>query len=242
MSQGYSFDGTAGTSQNTSKPRLESNSIHKVKLEKVEALDIDGVKTAGAVYKVVKFRFSNDDGYYEHTVFELKPEDFTRTKKTITDKKTNKEILIEQPSNYENLTLFLKHLIDAFVPEVGAKIDKKEINLSANSWDDFRKLIVKIFEKGVNRTSNIKLMETKDGEPRLPGFFSGLTKDGVAYVKNNFAGDKVAFESYELTRINNKNSATPSSVNYTSDPSAVNGSFAETVDTSLDLNFDLDGI
>ncbi len=75
----FSFNTTAGASQSSAKPRLAGNDIYNVKFDGCEIVDIKGVKDPDKVYKVIKLKFSNGDGIYEHTVFEPRPEDFTRT-------------------------------------------------------------------------------------------------------------------------------------------------------------------
>jgi hypothetical protein len=226
----FSFDATAGASQSTTKPRLEGNNIYDVVLDGFECQDIVGVKDPTMVYKVIKLKFSNDAGSFEHTVFEPKPEDFKRTSNKIVNKKTGAEEHIPQPSNVESMMLLFKHIIDAFVPEIAAQIDKKEKSLGAKSWDDMRKLIGAILDKGKGRTSKIKLIKDNKGEAKFPGFFAGLTKD--------FVGEKVAFSAYEVSRINSEATAkvTPAS------------SFTEadltdnTPETDLDLDFTVAGL
>lgn len=234
----FSFDETAGSSQSTAKPKLAGNEIHTVKLEACEIQDIQGVKDPTQLYRVLKFKFSNEDGYYEHTVFEPRPDDFKRTETEFTNKNGNKE-KIPQPSNVESMMLLFKHIIDSFVPEVSKKIDNKEVSLNAPNWETLRALIVKICSNAKERTSKIKLMKnSKTGDGQFPGFFTGLTREGKAYIRNNFIGEKIAFSAYELTRIQNEANAKPTNMGSAaagfnlSDPKF--GS-----DSDLDLDFDL---
>lgn len=234
----FSFDATAGASQSTTKPRLEGNNIYDVVLDGYELQDIIGVKDPTMVYKVIKLKFSNDAGSFEHTVFEPKPEDFKRTSNEITNKKTGAKEHIPQPSNVESMMLLFKHIIDAFVPEIASQIDKKEKSLGAKSWDDMRKLIGAILDKGKGRTSKVKLIKDNKGEAKFPGFFSGLTKEGVAYIRNNFVGEKVAFSAYEISRINSEATAkvTPASTFTEADLTD------STPETDLDLDFTVSGL
>ena len=84
-------------------------------------------------------------------------------------------------------------------------------------------------------------MINKKGEAVFPGFFAGLTKEGKPYVRNNFVGEKIAFSPYELTRIKQQQTATPTQ---TDSFSSRGGSedFSMTKNKDLDLDFDLDGI
>lgn len=231
----FSFSTTAGASQSTSKPKLPGNSIHRVKFESCKSEDIQGKKDADKVYKVLKFRYSNEEGYFEHTVFEPTGKDFIRQETEFTNKQGNKE-KIPQPSNAETMMLFFKHNIDAFVPAVGAAIDSEKQQLGAATWDELRKLVIAIMTKGVNVESNIKLLKNKDGEPIFPGFFTGLTKEGKAYVKNNFIGPKLQFSTYEATRITNEASARVTPVSESPIITESNE------DINLDLNFDVAGL
>jgi hypothetical protein len=232
----FSFGNTAGTSQSTAKSRLKGNEIHEVQLDGCEVQDIVGVKDSTQTYKVLKIKFSNEDGNFEHTVFEPKPDDFKRGESNFTNKNGNTE-KIPQPSNVESMMLLFKHIIDGFVPEVASQIDRKEKELTAPNWDKLRALVTAILEKGKGRTNKIKLIKDKDGNGKFPGFFAGVSREGTVYVRNNFVGTKVAFSPYEMTKINGEANSTPTAAKSYNTPS-----FEETVDTSLDLNFDLDGI
>ena len=231
----FSFDATAGTSQSSAKSRLVGNAIHEVQLDGAEIQDIVGVKDPSQTYKVLKLKFSNEDGYYEHTVFEPKQSDLKRTETEFTNKNGNKE-KIPQASNVESMMLMFKHIIDSFVPEVAVAIDKKEKTLGAKNWEELRKLIVSIFNKGVGRTSKIKLIKDKNGEGRFPGFFSGVNREGQAYIRNNFVGSKVAFSSYEMERMTKEAAAKPTPMSTGFDLGPTSGPS----NSGLNLDFDLD--
>lgn len=208
----FSFNTTAGASQSTAKPRLSGNNIYDVKFDGCEIQDIVGVKDPTMTYKVLKLKFSNEDGSFEHTVFEPRAEDFDRRESEFTNKQGKTE-KIPQASNVESMMLLFKHAIDSIVPSVGKDIDNKTKSLTAGNWDDLRKLVVDILDKGKGATTRIKLMKNgKTGEATFPGFFTGLTKEGVPYVKNNFIGAKIAFSTYELQRISNESIAKPTKV------------------------------
>lgn len=231
----FSFDATAGTSQSTSKLRLAGNAIYNVKLDGAEVQDIQGVKDPSLVYKVLKIKFSNDEGTFEHTVFEPKPDDFKRTETEFKNKNGNIE-KIPQPSNVETMMLLFKHIIDGFVPKIAEQIDKKEKSINAKSWDDLRNTMVKILEYGKGNTNNIKLVVNKENEAKFPSYFAGLSREGIAYVRNNFVGQKVAFTPYEITKMNAAATAAPSKVdNFAPEVEEESSD----VDTSLDLDFDV---
>ena len=208
--EGFSFSNTAGTSQSTAQPKLAGNNIYDVLFDGCEIKDVAGVKDPNALYKQVIIKFKNEDGVFEHTVWEPKPDDFNRTETEYKDKegKVNK---IPQPSNVESMMLLFKHVIDAVNPTLANAIDKKEKNLAAANWDAMRDLMVKALNPTKGAKVKIKLLKNKNGDAIFPGFFASISKEGVAYIKNNFIGPKVAFSTYEVQRINNENNARPSS-------------------------------
>ena len=241
----FNFNATAGSSQSTSKPRLKGNDIYTVKFDECEVKDITGVKDPTLTYKTLVIKFSNEDGVFEHTVFEPRSTDFERGETEFTNKngKTEK---IQQPSNVESMMLLFKHLIDSINPTIGKAIDSGTKNLGARNWDELRALVAKILNNGANVETKIKLMINKKGEAVFPGFFAGLTKEGKPYVRNNFVGEKIAFSPYELTRINNQTTARPTSTDsFQSQRGSEDFSMPESQGGShndLDLNFDLNEI
>jgi len=229
----FSFNTTAGASQSTAKPRLAGNSIYDVKFDGCEIQDIQGVKDPDKVYKVIKLKFSNESGTFEHTVFEPRPEDFKRGETEYKNKEGKME-KIPQPSGIESMMLLFKHAIDAIVPSIGKEIDEQKRSLGANDWEGLRKLVVTILDKGKGNSTKIKLLKnSKTGEAVFPGFFAGLTRpdtDGVsrAYVKNNFIGEKLAFSTYEADRIKKESEAKPTKVD----------SFVPETSSTADVNTD----
>lgn len=234
--ESFSFDATAGASQSTAKPRLLGNNIYTVKFDGCEIKDIQGVKDPTALYKVLSLKFSNDEGSYDHTVFEPKGDDYKRTDKEFTNKNGNIE-KIPQASNVESLMLFLKHIIDAVNPTVAKQIDSGEKKLGAKSWDELRNLISNILNAGKGAQTKIKLLKNKAGEATFPGFFTAVNRDGKAYIRNNFVGEKVAFTAYEIDRIKNENTAKPT------DAATLDlGIEEKATDSGLDLNFEVSGL
>lgn len=234
----YSFNTTANSSQSSIKPRLKGNNIHDVQFDGCEIVDIQGVKNPGEVYKVLKLKFSNDEGTYEHTIFEPRESDFARTESKYTDKKTGEDKGIPQASGVESMMLFFKHAIDAINPTVAKAIDGGTQNLGAKDWNDLRVIVQKILDAGKGSKFQIKLLLSTKGEPTFPGYFSGINKEGKAYVRNNFIGHKLGFSPYEMTKINNAATAKPAEVvpfgsvdSFNDLPPATPG--------AMDFNFDL---
>ncbi len=233
----FSFNTTAGASQSSTKPRLAGNDIYDVKFEGCEIQDIKGVKDTSAVYKVLKLKFANEQGTYEHTVFEPRPEDFKRGENEYTSKEGKKE-KIPQTSGVENMMLLFKHAIDSINPTVAKQIDEGTKNLGATDWDGLRKLVVQILDAGKGTSMQIKLLRNTKGEATFPGFFAGITKEGKAYVRNNFIGDKLSFSTYEKQRIETEASAKPTAAKTYSAPS-IAGTTQGSESAGVDIQFDM---
>lgn len=230
--QGFNFSATAGASQSTIKPQLPGNEIYTVKFDGAEAPEFQGKQDPTTTYRVLKLKFSNDQGVYEHTIFEPREQDFERGENEFEkDGKVNK---IPSPSNVESMMLLMKHLIDAVLPDVAAKIDNNEVQLGGKDWEHLRQNMVKIFEKGIGKETSIKLVEDSKGNARFPGFFAAVNKEGKAYVRNNFIGKNIGFTAYEKGRIANKATAKPTEVeSFDLEPVEVG---------NLDLDFDVSSL
>jgi hypothetical protein len=102
-----------------------------------------------------------------------------------------------------------KHAIDSINPTIAKQIDSGEKNLTAPDWDSLRNLVIKILDGGKGKSTKIKLLKNKSGEAVFPGFFASLTKEGKAYIRNNFIGEKISFSAYEVERIKKEATAKP---------------------------------
>lgn len=233
----FSFETTAGSSQSTAKNKLVGNKIHTVKYAGTEIKDIVGVKDPSMTYKTLILKWENEDGIFEHTIFEPKDADKVRGEREF----TNKNGIIEkipQASNMESMMLLLKHAIDSINPEIAKKIDNKEQKIGARNWEELRKVIATILDKGKGSETNIKLVINKKGEGVFPGFFTGINREGIAYIKNNFIGNKVAFSSYEMGKMKDA-AQTPSKIDsFQSKGSEDLGTF-DMPEQNLDLEFDM---
>ncbi len=134
--------------------------------------------------------------------------------------------------------LLFKHAIDSIAPSIGKEIDNGTKNLGAANWNDLRTLVAKILDSGKGKEVQIKLLKNTKGEATFPGYFSGITKEGKAYVRNNFIGDKLAFSTYEITRINNEANAKPTRAASYGTQSTVGGE-SSLGTPGLDIEFDM---
>lgn len=226
----FNFNETAGATQSTSLPQLKGNDIHEVTFKGCELREIVGVKDPSMKYNVLDIKFSNDKGYYTETIFEPKDGDQKRLENEMNGKKYIK------PSNLENMMLEFKHLIDAVNPELGVQIDNKEKAIGANSWDGLRKLMVEATKPGIGKTTKIKLITKKDGNPRFP-YFSIVDKDtNRAVIAGNFIGDNLYFSTYEQQQIAKAANAKPTTQ---TDEFGLNTTPAAQSQNNSDLDFNL---
>lgn len=215
----FSFTETANSSQSTGGNALEGNKIHDVIFEEAVVEDVQGKQDPTAVYKVIKLKFKNDEGSYEHAIFEPNRDrgDFDRgVREFVKDGKTQ---TMPTASNVESMMLLLKHAIDAIRPEVGEKINKGEVKLEAKNWNDLRNNVATILNKGKGVSTKIKLLTNNKGYSKFPGFFTGINQEGKAYIRNNFIGNKLGFTPYETSRMTTMATAKPTNMSLEPEPS-----------------------
>lgn len=227
----FNFNITAGASQSTFKPQLSGNEIHEVVFDGATAEDIQGRKDPTQVYKVIKLKFSNEKGQFEHTIFEPRPDDFNRGENKAT---RNGEVsTFPTPSNVESMMLLLKHVIDSVTPEIGKKIDNGEVVLGGKNWDQLRNNVVTVLNKGKGATTKIKLITDNKGNAKFPGFFASINQEGKAYIRNNFVGSAIGFTSYEKTRMENSANSKPTTMDNTFN---MGSGSAEDLDMDFDVS------
>jgi hypothetical protein len=197
----FDFESTAGVSQSSTRKPLEGNMIHDVIFDGCEARDFTGTQDSSKQFHVLEIKFHNDNGYFTHTIWEPREEDL----------KDREGAFGMQPSNFKVMMYTLKHLIDAVNPELGKKIDNKEVKLSAESWDALRKAMVENTAPGIGVSTKIKLIKNNKGEAMFP-YFLNYNKEGKLYMATNFIGNGVFFTTKELDKIKKANTAQPTPV------------------------------
>lgn len=217
----FNFGEVANAAQSTSKPVLEGNMIHTVKFLGCEARDIAGVKNPNATYNVLEIKFANDRGYFTHTVWEPKPEDFQ-------DRENNG---IKNPSNVKAMMQLFTHLICAVNPKLGEQLKNKEKQLTAKDWNSLRQLMVKATESGKDKEVQIKLIKNKKGIAIFP-YFSNYDRNGELYMSTNFIGNDLLWTDKELKALE-KAQSTPTTPSPADDLPLSQGS----EDTSSDFNW-----
>lgn len=218
-----------GSAQSTSRKPLEGNKIHRVTFDGIEMKEVEGKQAhnAGTIYKMLEIKFSNEDGYFTHGIFEV-------TKEDMADRDSQYG---PQPGNGVVTMKTFRHLIDAILPELGAEIDAKTKSLSATTWDGLRKLLVEITTPAIGTITSIKLIKNKKGQAIFPYAFA-YNKDKVLYMKGNFIGDKVFFSDKEQTAIAKEANAkpTPAGDSLNLDMAGDDMSVAAAIETSVDFD------
>jgi len=194
----FDFESTAGVSQSSARKPLEGNMIHEVIFDGCEARDFTGTQDSTKQFHVLEIKFHNEDGYFTHTIWEPREEDV----------KDREGAFGMQPSNFKVMMYTLKHLIDAVNPELGKKIDNKEVKLTVESWEALRRFMVDNTAVGVGTTTKIKLIKNNRGEAMFP-YFLNYNKEGKLYMATNFIGNGVFFTTKELDKIKKANTAKP---------------------------------
>lgn len=171
---------------------LEGNKIHTVKFKGAEATTLEA--KSGESYKVVQFKFENEDGSFTDTIFEPSAEDGTR--------KPN-QFGGENPSNNEQMIAKIRHYIAALNPALSTQLDNNTKQLSAKTWDDFRAIMVAAVAKGVDNEVQIKLLKNKNQMATFPGFPLSISQKGATYMTTNFIANngKLAFNEKERKAI-----------------------------------------
>ena len=109
------------------------------------------------------------------------------------------------------------------------------INLDKD-FERFVKNLNETLKPMIGKTVKLKLIGNKKGEAVLP-YFVNISREGVAYISNNFLGDKVFFTPYELESMEKQKNAKPTDMGGTAGDGLDN-------DTALgvsndDLNFEV---
>lgn len=177
----------------------QSNAVSRLK-DGIHKVTFDGVTREllkDGKYDTLQFKFSNKEGSYTHTIFELTNAD-TERKSFNKDKDGNP---IYNPSNIENFQLFVRHLIKAVYPKLDALINEGKKSLDAGSWADLQKILITYLDKVKGTEINIKLNLNKDGYGEFPRFFSSINRDSdTAYISQNFLAGLTDPKQPEMTK------------------------------------------
>ena len=203
----FNFNGSEIANVGASKEQLEGNKIHDVQFDGCEAVELkDGTM------KVLRIKFSNDEGIFQHTIFEPRDGD-------------DQDIMGpygKNPSRIKEMMTLLRHLGAAVCPALVEYINSISGNVT---WDQIRKKIVEVTTPAIGTKTKIKLLAKKrnytdpnTGEQKerndavFPSYFLSYSREGALYMRTKFIGPRLVFTDKELTAIKNQENAKPVSV------------------------------
>ncbi len=189
--------------RNTRRP-LSAWNIHEVEFKGCEIREFDGKKDPSAHYKVLAINFENEDGYFSVTNFFPKDGDDERREY---DGKNGGKVVM--PSNFETLMAVVKQTAQVLNPVGFEKMQAASSKFK--SFDDVAKALIQVTDKVKGTKTKLKLIgRNRDGKvvadiPRIVG----INKEGVAFISDNYIGDKLFFSDYEETQRSKFVNATP---------------------------------
>jgi len=194
----FSGDKTSGLGE--AKQVLEGNKIHTVKFDGIEKVELKN----GEMH-CLRIKFSNDEGYFNHTIFEPQQGDDQDTTGAFGP----------NPSRVTSMMILLRHLGAAICPDLNAKINAFD---SKTTWEQIRNIVIETTTPAIGTETKIKLFKRKytdpnTGAPRedsqFPAFFVSYNRDGNLYMRTNFIGKGIYFLSKELDQIKKQDEAKP---------------------------------
>lgn len=227
----FNFNGSEIANVGASKGQLEGNKIHDVQFDGCEAVELkDGTM------KVLRIKFSNDEGIFQHVIFEPRDGD---------DQDTD-GVYGKNPSRIKEMMTLLRHLGAAVCPALVEYINS--INGSV-TWDQIRKKIVEVTTPAIGAKTKIKLLAKKRTDPNtgaerndavFPSYFLSYNKEGALYMRTKFIGPRLVFTDKELTTIKNQENAKPVSVS--SADTNIFGATAVATQAEDPFNIDIDSL
>lgn len=189
----------------TSKPRLKPWGIYDVVFDGVTKNEFAGKKDPSKTYKVMRVRFSNNEGYYEESVFFPESES-DNTRPTYQNKEGHD---YQVASNFDRAMGLVAQVAAVINPEGWPKMQAASDKFK--SFDDVVNALIKITDPKKGTKTKLKLVgKTQDGSivPCLPRFIA-INKEGEPFTSDNFIGESVGFTPYEEGRRNEYLGAKP---------------------------------
>ena len=233
----FNFGISKESAVKTVRPQLKPWNIYDVTFVGCEVREFAGKKNPNETYKVLDIKFENEDGYFSLTNFF--PKDGDDARKEFDGKNGGKVIM---PSNFETLMAIVKQTAQVLNPAGFEKM--QAMSSKFRSFDDVAKALIAVTEKAKGTTTKLKLNgKNKDGKieaviPRIVG----INKEGVAFIADNYIGDKLFFSNYELDQRDAYLKAAPTDMKKKEETKKADPlmDVAETAETPEDDNLDLD--
>ncbi len=203
MNFGFS---TTSAVRNTRRP-LAPWGIYKVKFTGAEIAVFKGSKDPSVEYKVLRFNFENEDGYYSESLF------FPKEGDDVDREYENNGGTMKFPSNFKVTMSTVKQTLQVLSPKGWEAVQKASAKFK--SFDDVANAAIKVLDKVKGTETEIKLVgKVSKGKvvAKIPTIIR-YNKDGELYVADNYIGTKLYFTDYEegeRTKYLNAKPTTPS--------------------------------
>lgn len=187
MNFGFS---SASAVRNTRRP-LAPWGIYKVKFTGAEIATFKGSKDPSVEYKVLRFNFENEDGYYSESLF------FPKEGDDIDREYENNGGIMKFPSNFKVTMSTVKQTLQVLSPKGWEAVQKASAKFK--SFDDVANAAIKVLDKVKGTETEIKLVgRVSKGKivAKIPTIIR-YNKDGELYVSDNYIGTKLYFTDYE---------------------------------------------
>lgn len=191
----FNFNTASIVGNSVSKKSFAACEIHDVIFVNAEERDVQ--KKDGSTSKALAFTFEgateeNKSCVFEHVIWEPTDKDFeVRTSQ-----------YGPQPKGIDNIMATIKHIL-LNVSEPFADLDAKGKGISAATWEQLRKEVVKYCKPSAGKKKTQIKLFGRVYENRLlpcfPSFVLGISKDGgQLYMKTNFIGEKLFLAPSDL--------------------------------------------
>lgn len=185
----FGFSSTSAV-RNTRRP-LAPWGIYKVKFTGAEIAIFKGSKDPSVEYKVLRFNFENEDGYYSESLF------FPKEGDDVDREYENNGGIMKFPSNFKVTMNTIKQTLQVLSPKGWEAVQKASAKFK--SFDDVANAAIKVLDKVKGTETEIKLVgKVSKGKvvAKIPTIIR-YNKEGELYVSDNYIGTKLYFTDYE---------------------------------------------
>lgn len=187
MNFGFS---SASAIRNARRP-LAPWGIYKVKFTGAEIATFKGSKDPSVEYKVLRFNFENEDGYYSESLF------FPKEGDDVDREYENNGGTMKFPSNFKVTMSTVKQTLQVLSPKGWEAVQKASAKFK--SFDDVANAAIKVLDKVKGTETEIKLVgKVSKGKvvAKIPTIIR-YNKEGELYISDNYIGTKLYFTDYE---------------------------------------------
>ena len=220
----FGFSSTSAV-RNTRRP-LAPWGIYKVKFTGAEIATFKGSKDPSVEYKVLRFNFENEDGYYSESLF------FPKEGDDVDREYENNGGIMKFPSNFKVTMSTVKQTLQVLSPKGWEAVQKASAKFKR--FDDVANAAIKVLDKVKGTETEIKLVgRVSKGKvvAKIPTIIR-YNKEGELYVSDNYIGTKLYFTDYEEGERNKYLNAKPTT------PSPKTDTPAPTTEASTDNELD----